>query len=385
LRAGHKGATDPGPVTSTELDANRQALDVCIKVTGEDTEECFSPSGGGGGGDASAANQTTIIGHVDGVEGLLTTIDADTGNIATNTSATSSGVGATGDAAATAGSTGSLSAKLRLITSQLDAIQTAVQTLDNAISGSEMQVDGVGALPAGNNNIGDVDVASIAAGDNNIGNVDVASIAAGDNNIGNVDVVTLPALPAGNNNIGDVDVATLPGTGTEDAAETAGGTLVMSGTVRRDTAASSAGTSGDNATLNTDANGLAWTRTMDPCSALAKTYIPVNISTATTTELTSSLAGASTHYYICSLNLITAAANNVALVDDDTDNCPSVTSGLAGGTTADSGWNFAANGGLTFGNGQGSVFRTNGTNRVLCLVTSAATRLSGSLSVVAAP
>lgn len=49
------------------------------------------------------------------------------------------------------------------------------------------------ALPAGNNNIGDVDVASIAAGDNNIGNVDVATIAAGDNNIGNVDIVSLPA------------------------------------------------------------------------------------------------------------------------------------------------------------------------------------------------
>lgn len=32
------------------------------------------------------------------------------------------------------------------------------------------------ALPAGNNNIGDVDVASIAAGDNNIGNVDVLTI-----------------------------------------------------------------------------------------------------------------------------------------------------------------------------------------------------------------
>jgi hypothetical protein len=55
---------------------------------------------------------------------------------------------------------------------------TALQTLDNAISGSEMQVDVVAALPAGNNNIGDVDVASIAAGDNNIGNVDVVTLPA---------------------------------------------------------------------------------------------------------------------------------------------------------------------------------------------------------------
>lgn len=52
------------------------------------------------------------------------------------------GVGATGDAAATAGSTGSLSAKLRLITSQLDAIQTSVQLLDNAVAGNAFRIGG---------------------------------------------------------------------------------------------------------------------------------------------------------------------------------------------------------------------------------------------------
>lgn len=53
---------------------------------------------------------------------------------------------------------------------------------------------------------------AIPAGTNNIGDVDILTIAAGDNNIGNVDVVTLPALAAGTNNIGDVDVLTLPAT-----------------------------------------------------------------------------------------------------------------------------------------------------------------------------
>ena len=128
----------------------------------------------------------------------------------------------------------------------------------------------------------------------------------------------------------------------EDAAETAGGKVTMAGSVRRDTAASSAGTTGDNATINTDASGLLWTRTIDPCTSGAKTFLPINISTATTTEITPSLAGASTNYYVCSLALVTAAANNVALVDDDTDNCASVTSGMAGGTTAASGFNLAA-------------------------------------------
>lgn len=78
-------------------------------------------------GVATAANQTTVIGHLDGVEGLLTTIDADTGGIL-----------------------------------------TAVQLIDNAISGSEMQVDVVASLPAGTNNIGDVDVLSLPASTNTI-------------------------------------------------------------------------------------------------------------------------------------------------------------------------------------------------------------------------
>jgi hypothetical protein len=70
-----------------------------------------------------------------------------------------------------------------------------------------------GAIPAGANNIGDVDIASaIPAGANNIGDVDVLTLPAlpaGANNIGDVDVLTLPALPAGANNIGDVDVLTI--------------------------------------------------------------------------------------------------------------------------------------------------------------------------------
>ena len=45
-----------------------------------------------------------------------------------------------------------------------DPAVAALQILDNAISGSEMQVDVVAALPAGTNNIGDIDVLSIVPG-----------------------------------------------------------------------------------------------------------------------------------------------------------------------------------------------------------------------------
>lgn len=59
-------------------------------------------------------------------------------SITTNTGNTASGVGATGDAAATSGSTGSVNAKLRLMTSQLAAIQTAVELIDNDQTGATM-------------------------------------------------------------------------------------------------------------------------------------------------------------------------------------------------------------------------------------------------------
>ena len=55
------------------------------------------------------------------------------------------------------------------------ALWTHDDALDAALAGSELQVDIVAALPAGTNNIGDVDVLTIAAGDNNIGNVDIVS------------------------------------------------------------------------------------------------------------------------------------------------------------------------------------------------------------------
>jgi len=84
----------------------------------------------------------------------------------------------------------------------VNAIKTAVEIIDNAIAGAEMQVDVITlpALPAGSNNIGDVDVLSLPA------------LPAGSNNIGDVDVLTLPALPTGANTIGSVGVTNLPTT-----------------------------------------------------------------------------------------------------------------------------------------------------------------------------
>ena len=220
-------------------------------------------------GAASSENQLTVIGHLDGVEASLASIDSKTPA-----------------SPATAGN--QTTANTALV-----AIQTSVETIDNAIAGSEMQVDVVGSLPAGDNNIGNVDVLSlpsIPAGTNNIGDVDVLSlppIPAGTNNIGDVDVLTLPAIPSGDNSIGRVKltdgtdvadildltnskpltVAVVDGAGShivsfgggtqydEDTASAAADKLTMAGVVRKDSAASLVDSDGDRTQLQVDASG----------------------------------------------------------------------------------------------------------------------------------
>ena len=96
-----------------------------------------------------------------------------------------------------------------------------------------------------------------------------AALPAGTNNIGDVDVLTLPALATGSNtigNIGTIATSITPGTAAanlgkaEDAVAGDGDTGVAVWSVRRDTAASGAGATGDYASLNTDSTGHLWTR-----------------------------------------------------------------------------------------------------------------------------
>lgn len=173
-------------------------------------------------GFATAAKQDTIIGHVDGVETLLGTIDADTSALAGAVAGTEMQVDVVSSALPTGASTAAKqpalgtagTASTDVLTVQGIASMTALKvdgsgvtqpvsgtvavtnagitTIAGAVSGTEMQVDVVGALPAGTNAIG-----KLAA---NSG-VD----------IGDVDVTSLPALAAGTNAIGkllppDIDV-----------------------------------------------------------------------------------------------------------------------------------------------------------------------------------
>jgi len=116
----------------------------------------------------------------------------------------------------------------------------------------------------------------------------------------------------------------------------------------------------------------------DPCTT--KLATPKPISVTADTELVA-LSG-STHVYICSINLIVAAATNVAITSGTGTICATSEAGVFGGATAATGWNFAANGGLAFGNGKGMVGRTVDAGDALCINVSAANQVSGSLTYV---
>jgi hypothetical protein len=180
--------------------------------------------------------------------------------------------------------------------------------------------------------------------------------------------------------IGDVDVTSLPNEGQQTAANS----ISVTPDTDNDPIGAPASTIPGEAVYvgGTDGTNLAGFY-VDPCQREAKTYFPVDIVTATTTEIANAVA--SEFFYICSISLVTASANNVAIVEDDTDACASPTAGVNGGVTAAEGWNFAANGGLTQGNGQGAIMKTGTANRYLCIITSAAVQLSGTITYVSAP
>lgn len=112
--------------------------------------------------------------------------------------------------------------------------------------------------------------------------------------------------------------------------------------------------------------------------AVCDTFVNVNVSTATTTLLVTGVSGR--HVRICAINLVTVSANTVALISGTGATCGTGTTGMNGGTTAATGWSFAATGGLTQGSGLGMINQTNATGDSVCIVTGAATQLSGRIA-----
>lgn len=219
--------------------------------------------------------------------------------------------------------------------------------------------------------------------------------------VGAVTAIT-NALPAGTNaigklaansgvDIGDVDVTTVgtitPGTAAsslgkaEDAAHASGDTGVAVFGRRIDTLAASSGASGDYETFNMNGSGALWVSERDPCSSGAKQFIAIN--QATGTQLFTGTA--SNRTYICHISLVTATAQNVALVSGTGTVCATSTGPLMGGTTAATGWNFAANTGIAAGGGGASIAKSDTDADNVCLLQSSTGQISGVITYVVAP
>jgi hypothetical protein len=124
------------------------------------------------------------------------------------------------------------------------------------------------------------------------------------------------------------------------------------------------------------------TKKINPCEDAVPTSTPFSLASTTSLKLVSNVS--SKQVYICGLDITVAGANNVALIEGTktATDCDTSTAGMAGGTTAATGFNFAANGGLTKGNGAGVVYATATANHEVCLLASASTQVSGSIQWV---
>ena len=104
-------------------------------------------------------------------------------------------------------------------------------------------------------------------------------------------------------------------------------------------------------------------------------YVPINIATGTTVLVVTGVAGHQVS--LTSLHMVASAADNVAVIEGTGATCNNGTAGMAGGATAATGYNFAANGGISLGNGSGIVMQTATAGDSVCLITSATAQLSG--------
>lgn len=124
-----------------------------------------------------------------------------------------------------------------------------------------------GAIASGAIASGAIAAGAIAAGNTSIATTEDTARAAGEH-ILKVGASRLDAPVANANVDADGDYTNLTvdnygklwvaGAAIEDAAETAGMSVMVAGAIRRDTCASSSGTTGDVSTVNTDANGALW-------------------------------------------------------------------------------------------------------------------------------
>lgn len=173
------------------------------------------------------------------------------------------------------------------------------------------------------------------------------------------------------------DLSTIGGLGfpLEDAAETAGLAGIYAFGVRRDTAASSAGTSGDNTMASYDALGRIWARDGGPCGDWSRlTSAAINTAAAGNVEVVA--LNGSDLIYVCGYSIVVDAAVDVQFIYGTGTAC------ATGETDITGIWGLAANGGITQANGGAIQFGAVPAGNALCIENSAAVQVSGHVAYV---
>lgn len=151
----------------------------------------------------------------------------------------------TGSITANAGT--NLNTSALALEATLQSVKTAVETIDNAIAGSEMQVDVVGSLPSGSNTIGNVKLTD---------GTDVADIL----DLANSNPLTVAIVDASGDQITSFGSGTQY---TEDVAAAADPVGTMSMAVRADSLAAVTSTDGDNIALRATNKGEIYVKHVD--------------------------------------------------------------------------------------------------------------------------
>lgn len=213
----------------------------------------------------------------------------------------------------------------------------------------------------------------------------------------NAKVVVNAALPAGSNIIGKVGIdQTTPGTtnavsatnfpstvdtNTGNASASTIRTVIATNQPNLTTPLNIQGNAADGSALSGNPVPMAGKGSGDNrIPIVCDNWTPFSLASTTSLKLVSKVSAK--QVYICSINIVSASANNVALIEGTktTTDCDTSTAGMAGGTTAATGWNFAANSGLTQGTGIGVVAATATANHDVCLLASGSGQVSGVIS-----
>ena len=118
----------------------------------------------------------------------------------------------------------------------------------------------------------------------------------------------------------------------------------------------------------------------DPCQGPVQN---VAIGTAGATNVQVVAPGVGRRVFICSLSLIVGAATVVNVIEGTGSACITANSAaIIGSTTAANGMSLATNGGLTYGNGKGTVGATATPGNGVCVLTSGSVQFGGNMTFV---